>query len=203
METVELSVEQVENQITRKLHEISKTPELSACVFECATFFFVVKDGEILEMPNDASESPKGGWFPDIVTGLPSELEDYIRSHQGQLDFDDEFLEDLQENVDDDMSTEDIIALYDDDEDRQDCLRRLAELLADPSCPFHSMQHYLACLPLFGLEPDRLYYEWEGDYIDLWENVADCGEERGSYDDFEPEDWLEVLNDIRSYIVTA
>ena len=59
----------------------------------------------------------------------------------------------------------------------------------------------LSALGRYGLEPDCLYYEWEGEYIDLYENICDIGEERGSYDRFSDEKWIEIIENVDEYII--
>jgi len=53
------------------------------------------------------------------------------------------------------------------------------------------------------LDSDCLYYEWEGEYIELHDNIADTGEERGYFDSMSDEEWIELLENIDKHIVTA
>ena len=40
-------------------------------------------------------------------------------------------------------------------------------------------------------------------FIDLHDNIADTGEERGRYDNMSDEEWIELLENIDEHIVVA
>ena len=67
----EIDSEDMENpeaHLAELLTAISNDPKYAGCVFEAPGIYFVVCNGEIREISDDASSSPKGGWFPDIDT---------------------------------------------------------------------------------------------------------------------------------------
>ena len=69
--------------------------------------------------------------------------------------------------------------------------------------PFESMDDFVNALKRYGLCCGVLYYEWEGDYVDLHENIEEIGEEPGYYDSLSKEEWISILEDIDNHIVTA
>lgn len=68
--------------------------------------------------------------------------------------------------------------------------------------PFLSLNEFVVKLKHFSLDSNNLYYWWEGDYIDLFENINDVGEPRGEYDSLDDSEWLSVLTNLQDYIVT-
>ena len=46
-----------------------------------------------------------------------------------------------------------------------------------------------------------MYYEWEGEYIDLHVNICETGKSRGSYDSMDDNEWIELLENIDEHIV--
>lgn len=49
----------------------------------------------------------------------------------------------------------------------------------------------------------ELYYIWEDEYIPLHDNVLECGEPRGEYEDYTDEEWIGILENLSSYEVTG
>lgn len=90
-------------------------------VFEGPGIYFVIADGEIRTISDDASDAPRGGWFPKLKKRKDGEL----------------------------------------------------------------------------------YYRWEGKTINLYDNIAECGESPGYYDDLTEEEWERLLQDLDNRIVTA
>ena len=65
----------MENRINELLEAISNNDRYNGCVFWGRGIYFVIGNGKLWEISDDASCSPKGGWFPDIVAG-PTDEED-------------------------------------------------------------------------------------------------------------------------------
>lgn len=57
----------MENRINELLEAISNNDRYNGCVFWGRGIYFVIGNGKLWEISDDASCSPKGGWFPDIV----------------------------------------------------------------------------------------------------------------------------------------
>lgn len=66
--------EQLEAHLEELIQKCSSDEKYQGTVFEESNCFFILNGGEILAMSNDASCSPRGGWFPEIVTGNDGEL---------------------------------------------------------------------------------------------------------------------------------
>jgi hypothetical protein len=63
------------------------------------------------------------------------------------------------------------------------------------------MEELVGALMRYELDGDTLYYEWEGEYIDLRDNICGTGESRGYYDNFNTADWIEILENIDEHLV--
>lgn len=65
------------------------------------------------------------------------------------------------------------------------------------------MEEFVSALMRYELDSDTLYYEWEGKYIEFYDNIRGCGERRGYYDSLSDGDWIEILEGIEGRVVTA
>ncbi len=189
-------------KLEKRLREISDDPALSAGVYheETKCVFFIVKDGEILEMTDDNSDSPKGGSFPRIVSGYPEEENRELQSVLEQYGVEEEWFDaELTEEYEDlDEEDEERLEELFEDEDAREAVTRLIADINGGKLPYADLGELVERLRRTELEEGRLYYEWYDDYIDLWENIADVGESRGTYEDLSDEEWLEILEDLPS-----
>ena len=85
----------MENRINELLKSISNNDKYNGCVFWGRGIYFVIGNGKLWEISDDASCSPKGGWFPDIVTGPTDEEDKCLTSMMESLDFDEDFFREL------------------------------------------------------------------------------------------------------------
>ena len=60
----------MENRINELLESISNNDKYNGCVFWGRGIYFVIGNGKLWEISDDASCSPKGGWFPEFFNGL-------------------------------------------------------------------------------------------------------------------------------------
>ena len=193
----------MKNRIDELLEAISNNNNYRGCVFEECGIYFVIRDGKILEISDDASSSPKGGWFPDIVTGPTVEERACLQEMMAELGFDEDFFRDM---IDDcyEFSEEEAIEYFEnnDDEDSLEIYKKIRKKVRSGATPFDSVDAFVEALGRCELDHGTLYYEWEGEYIDLYDNICDTGEERGYYDNLSDEDWICLLEDIDKHIVT-
>lgn len=103
------------------IRKISENKKYHRCVFWGPGIYFVIANGEIRTISEDASSSPRGGWFPELKKR----------------------------------------------------------------------------------EDGELYYKWDGEYINLYDNIAECGEGIGYYDDLTENDWASLLERLDNHIVNA
>ena len=203
----EIDLEDIEDQEVRLaelLTAISNDPKYAGCVFEAPGIYFVVCNGEIREISDDASSSPKGGWFPDIVTGPTEEESECLAGLMDALGFDEDFFRDyLDDCIDFDEEDAEEYFEGNDDEDSLKIFRKLKRKVASGKTPFASMEELVSALMRYDLDSDTLYYEWEGEYIEFYDNIRDCGERRGYYDSLSDGDWIGILEDIDEHVVTA
>ena len=192
----------MKNRIDELLEAISNNNNYRGCVFEGAGIYFVIHNGEILEISDDASDSPKGGWFPDIVTGPTEDERACMQEMMDKLGFDEDFFSDM---IDDCMgfSDEEAIEYFEgnDDEDSVKIYKKIKKKVMSGTTPFDSIDAFVAALSHFELDNGILYYDWEGEYIDLYDNICDTGETRGYYDNMNDSDWIELLENIDEHVV--
>jgi hypothetical protein len=194
----------MENRINELLEAISNNDRYNGCVFWGRGIYFVIGNGKLWEISDDASCSPKGGWFPDIVKGPSAEENEFLSSLMESLEFDEDFFRELIDDCGE--FDEDYVEEYfeeNDDEDSLKIYRKIKKKISGGKTPFKSVNDFASALGRYGLDSDCLYYEWEGEYIDLHDNIADTGEERGYFDSMSDEEWIELLENIDKHIVTA
>ena len=115
-------------------------------------------------------------------TFFSSLIEDYC-------EFDEEYVEEYFEENDD----EDSLKIY----------SKIKKKLNSGKTPFKTVNDFANALVRYGLDSNCLYYEWEGEFIDLHDNIAETGDSRGSCDNMSNEEWIELLENIDKHIVTA
>lgn len=207
-EILKLDNNEVENVLNDILKEISNISDYGKTVFETSCIYFIITKEKILEIPNDASCGPKGGWFPDIINGLSQEQNDYIKSLMQQYDIDEYFFDDfldytgavqdcIEECIDEyineleDDNTEIFFSVYE--------TIKMNE--SEKYFPFSNISELIWKFNRFGLEKDYLYYEWDRTFINLYDNICDVGENKGTYDNHSERDWLYILTNLDKYIV--
>ena len=197
---------EIEAKIKAKLCEISADEKYSGKVFHARGAYFIVTDGEIREISASGIE-PRVS-FPDIVTGTKEAEDAFIEDVMKDVGFDDDFFEGVIEycmgEFDADEADEYFAELAEEGEDvadKADIYYTVKELVEDEDSPFDSMEAFVSALSRRDLCYGALYYEFEGEYYDLYENILFYGEERGEYDFLTPTEWLALLERIDEHIV--
>lgn len=194
---------EMDERISTLLWEISQSEKYAGCVFSAPGIFFIIENGKIREISNDVSGSPRGGWFPDLVTGPTEEENACLKALMNKLDFDEYFFDEVLEEIGE-FDEEAIVEYFEEnDEDSLEIYEKMARKIEAGKTPFESMDDFVNALKRYGLCCGVLYYEWEGDYVDLHENIEEIGEEPGYYDSLSKEEWISILEDIDNHIVTA
>lgn len=191
-----------QDRVQELLDLISSNEKYWGCIFWGDGIYFTITDGWVTEMSGDASCSPRGGWFPDLVSG-PSKEEDACMSRlMEKLGFDEYFFSDFLSDYDY-FDEENILEYYEDNEDKESkkIYKKLKKEIESGKTPFDSMDDFVYALRKYGLESDGVYYEWEGEYIDLYDNIRDVGGPRGTYESMSDEEWIELLEHIDDHIV--
>lgn len=192
-----------EKMIEELLESISNNDKYNGCVFWGPGIYFVIGNGSLWEIPDDASCSPKGGWFPEIVCGPSDEENACLQEMMEELDFDEYFFREYLYDYDE-YDDESILEYFEENEDEEalKIYRKMKKKVKSGKTPFANMDDFISAVGRYELDADCLYYEWEGEYIDFHDNVADTGEARGCYDSLSDEDWIELLQNIDEHIVT-
>jgi hypothetical protein len=191
-----------ERRIEELLESISNNEKYNGCVFWGRGIYFVVGNGSLWEISDDASCSPRGGWFPDIVSGPTAEEDACLQKMMNELGFDEYFFKEI---IDDygEFDDEYVLEYFEDNEDEESAkiYRKMKKRIESGKTPFVTIEDFASAVGRYGLESDCLYYEWEGEYIDLHDNICETGESRGSYDSMDDNEWIELLENIDEHIV--
>lgn len=185
------------------LKQISSDEKYRYRVFWGPGIYFVIVNGGILTISDDASCSPRGGWFPAIVTGPTDAERECLQKMMKTLEFDETFFSELIEECGE--FDEDYVEDFFGDNDNEESLRiyrKIERKVKTGKTPFASMEQLVSALSRIELDDD-LYYEWEGEYIHFFNNICDTGEAPGSYENLSTADWVDLLENIDSHIVTA
>lgn len=173
-------------------------------VFWAPGIYFSIINGKIITISNDASCSPRGGWFPPIVTG-PSDTERaFLREMMDEWHFDETFFDDILECYGE-FHPDYALEYFEENEDEEAIaiLKELEYKINSKKAPFESIEAFVSALRRIDLEPDELYYEWEDIFVHFYNNIWECGEDRGTYEDLTVEEWIEILENIDDHVVTA
>ena len=191
-----------ERRIEELLESISNNEKYNGCVFWGRGIYFVVGNGSLWEISDDASCSPRGGWFPDIVSGPTAEEDACLQKMMDELGFDEYFFKEI---IDDygEFDDEYVLEYFEDNEDEESAkiYRKMKKRIESGKTPFATIEDFASAVGRYGLESDCLYYQWEGEYIDLHDNICETGESRGSYDSMDDNEWIELLENIDEHIV--
>ena len=202
----ELTEEEQEEMLLRAIKKAYD--ETGNDVFETEGEFFILRPDNILEMSSDFSEGPKGGYYPDLIHGPEKETEDAIKAIMDKFGIDEEFFLKVYGCPDEyNLDSEEAFDVFDEDtEDEKELktieiLKKLQAIVKTDETLFNSVNAMASVFETIGLDPNSIYYKWEDCYIDLYENVWDCGEERGAFSGYDDYDWLEVLENLDKYRV--
>ena len=188
-----------ENRLNELLESISQNEKYRGCVFHGPGFYYIVVNGKIWEMTDNSD-----GYYPEIVSGPTVEEKECLTSMMDSLGFDEDFFRDyLDDCFDFDEEEAEEYFEDNDDEDSLKIFRKLKRKVASGKTPFASMEELVSALMRYELDGDTLYYEWEGEFIEFYDNIRDCGECRGYYDSLSDGDWIEILEGIEWRVVTA
>ena len=188
--------------VKKLLEKIENSERFSGRVFEKEPYFFTVSGGELHIMPSDTGESVKGSWFPPLVAGPNKKQRIFIDNLMKEIGFDEDFFDDYMEEYME-FNEEWLQDYFEETEDKTSSriYKKIKERVESDDSPFTNMEDFTNILGRYDLDGDRLYYKWEDDYIDLYENVCDVGDPRGVYEDWDDDDWIEILTDPEDYLV--
>ena len=118
-EISKLTEEQIEVAIAEAIHNIAEDNRYAGKVFHASSVYFTVTGDEICEISDDASCSPKGGWFPDIVTGPSSEKKAFLEQLFDEYSINESFFYDILECFDEvfGITSDEILEYFAEDED--------------------------------------------------------------------------------------
>lgn len=142
------------------LETISNNNRYNGCVFWGRGIYFVIGNGKLWGIFDDASCSPKGGWFPDIVSGPTAEEDKYLTSLMGFLEFDEDFFRELIEDCGE-FDEEYVEEHFEDNEDKDSLkiYRKIKKNVESGKTPFDSVNDFASALTRYDLDSNCLCYE--------------------------------------------
>lgn len=195
-------VEPTEEEIVEYwLEYLSEEEKYSGCVFEVSGVYFIICGESILEISTDTCESPKGSYL-SVFSGPTKEEEACLRQMMEELGFEEDFFEEMMEDYGE-FCDEDALSYFEENEDEESAkiYRKIKKRVESGKTPFKHIDDFVGALLRIDLEPGCLYYEWEGEFIDLRDNISEVGAERGEYENLSDDEWIEVFKNLDDYIV--
>ena len=191
-----------QKKIQELIDAISNNEKYNGCIFNGGGNYFIIDDGELIAMSADGGYDPHGGWFPAIVSGPTEEEDKCLTSMMEKFDFDEYFFSEMISDYgyfDDECAIE----YFEDNEDEESLkiYKKIKKKIESGKTPFETMDDFVDALGRYGLDSNGLYYEWEGEYIDLYENICDVGTAIQLYDSADEELWIKILENIDEHIV--
>ena len=107
-----------ELRINELLEAISNNEKYRGNVFSGPGIYFVIKNDEVLEISDDAGYDPKGGWFPDILSGPTKEENACLEKLMEKFDFDECFFNNLVEDCGE-FDDEYVLDYFEDNDDEE------------------------------------------------------------------------------------
>jgi hypothetical protein len=188
-----------ENRLKELLESISQNEKYKDCVFHAPGFYFVILNGTIWEMTDNSD-----GYYPEIVSGPTIEEAECLLSMMESIGFEKDFFHEMIEDCIE-FSDEDALEYFEDNGDDESAriYKKIRKMVKSGKTPFESMDHFVGALGRYDLNPCALYYEWDGEYIDLYENVCEAGDRRGEHENLDDEAWINILENLDTHMVTA
>ncbi len=190
------------DRIEELLEQISADEKYQESVFEAGGVYFIIGNCTLWEIPADSGDSPKGGWCPEIVYGPEPDEKACLKEMMEKLEFDSTFFSGCWEECWG-CENEIIMEYFEEQEGGlADVFKQMVEMIESGNTIFETMEEFMEAVRCYDLEGGRMYYVWEDMFIDFHDNIADVGEPRGTYEDWEDERWIEILENIDSYVVS-
>lgn len=183
------------------LRVASENEKYDNSVFEAPGIYFAINNGKIYEIPDDASCSPRGGWFPEIFRGPTDEQNIFIDRIITQFGIDESFFSEMVWDLGDDFETSDVFEYFEEDENALSIAHSIKRICDTEAIPFKSFEELIIIFERYGCNYELLYYMWEGTVIEMNDNIVCCGEPVGSYESFSTEKWIEIINNLDEYEV--
>ena len=197
-------------RINELLQIISNNKKYEESVFKAKCIYFVIKNGKLLEIRDNDGSGPKWSVPLKIVKGPTDEENSFVESMIRDFDYDFNayFFSELLWSYDydvTDIKDEDIIDFFEDREDEEslEIYKKMKTKIIDAESPFKELSSFVIAVDRCGLDSSRLYYAFEDEYIDLYDNICETGEPMGEFDNLTDEEWINILENIDDHIVKA
>jgi hypothetical protein len=191
-----------EEKFESLLHRLCEDERYNGRVFHARGVYFTLGVDEILEISNDVACTPRGG-FPDLFFGPSAEEKACIEGMMEKIGFDEFFFDEMIEDCFGFDEEEALGYFEENDEDALDVYEEMRAWVNGGKTVFDSMDDFVNALRRIDLDEDVVYCEWEGDFIDLYENINETGEVRGTYEDASISEWIEVLENLDKHMVRS
>ena len=224
----ELSEEKLGDLVNNLIEELSDDETVNSEIYDDGVYYLSFGSGKIFAMPNSSDDLPRGGTAPDVVTGLSPEDKAAVEAIIDKFGID--TIDDLFDEASDELwfsyyerypefEDDDMIEYFEDEGDDDFPPRRMSEeqkekkrkqlslykdLMAEVAKykdNFEKTSDFYDMYRRRELTHGCLYYGYEGDFIDLVDNVNDFGEDALKY--FKASELLDILLNLDMYVVKA
>ena len=189
----------IENErIQELILKIESRGELSHCVFHAVGAYFIVKEGKLLAIPDTTDAGNSFEIFHGLATEQNNAIEEIIDSTSIEPDVF-EGIRGLYD-IDDDESMSD----YYEAEENEDALKAIEsvkEWLSKNDSAYKSVYEFACDLSLYGIPETEYGYFWDGDWISLYDNIEDTGEEYHLTEMVDEDGLIDILESINDYIL--
>lgn len=173
-------------------------------VYESNCAYFVITEDDIYEIPTNTGDTPKGGSYLDLFYGPAKEKQDAAKIIMDKYSIDEYFFINIYDWPEDyDLEGEEAFSVFegnDDDKRNSGIIREIQNTVISGKTPFKTVAEVAETFKLYGLDPACQYYEYDGEYFEVEENILECGEPRGTYSGNSDYDWLEILDNLDDYL---
>ena len=187
-------------RIKELLEIISNDEKLKTSVFEAGNIYFVIGNSKLWEIPDNDGMGPKGGSMIEVIKGPSEDESEFVEMLMDDFDFDETFFDEIIFDFGDveDIEDEDILDYFEEneDEDSLEIYKKMKRKIKAAKSPFKDLTSFINAVHLYGLDSDSLYYEYEGEFIELYNNICETGAPMGEYDGFSDDEWVTILENI-------
>ena len=184
-----------QDRVQELLDLISSDEKYNGRVFRGPGIYFMIEDGWI-------SEVDDGCDFSGLTSGPSAEEKACMDQLMKKLGFGQYFFSDFLSDYDY-FSDKHILEYYEDNEDKESkkIYKKLKKEIESGKTPFDSMDAFVDALGRYDMDSDGLYYEWEGEYLEVYDTFTGAGMPRGTYESMSDEEWIDLLEHIDDHIV--
>ena len=195
-----------EGRLEQLVEQLAEDDNVSGKVYETCGIFFIITTGRgIVEMSSESGASPRGGNSVEVFRGPSDDVKQMMSGIITKLNISEDLIDTLSEYFNPWYAEESCMEGLEDELSREDydTLMNLKRIIDTGKSPVDSIAEFIELYQKMDLDHNTLYYEWEGEFIDLYDNICECGEESISTGYLSEDEWIDILENLDIYAVSA